>query len=199
MKYDPKKALNKPLLEDEQEEKDLSEPVSQNIEKKVGFKDFQKIKYSQEAEESDYSESEPKDQNKPTFNFLKRKSQTYKPTKLEWKAKTRINCWGETVTPEVKKKVIKKPKIENFKSNQISTISFTRILELEGIFSQLSNRFVSVSAHFGVPERMINKSKIPQFQPFSDFVTRFKHDMYQDTFEALQTHYLYLCNEEDMG
>ena len=83
MKYDPKKALNKPLLEDEQEEKDLSEPVSQNIEKKVGFKDFQKIKYSQEAEESDYSESEPKDQNKPTFNFLKRKSQTYKPTKLE--------------------------------------------------------------------------------------------------------------------
>lgn len=148
---------------------------------------------------------------KPIHNFLKRKSQTYKPTKLEWKAKTRINCWGETSAPEVKKKPEKTKKTQNNQGiekrpqtnyinhmEQIRHISFSRVQELEAIFSQLSKRHSTVNDHFGVCERTEILSIVPQFVPDSLFISQFTDDMYQETFETLQSHYLYLCNEEDM-
>ena len=161
-------------------------------------------RYSEDSEEIDDVQIENinKEQSKPIHNFLKRKSQSYKPTKLEWKAKTRVNCWGETITPEPKpkpkskKKAKQVPKIN--KISQINQISFNRVQELENIFSQLSIKHIDVNEHFGEPSRTQIDSSIPQFLPDSFFITQFTDDMYQETFEALQAHYLILCNEEDM-
>ena len=168
---------------------------------------------SEESEENDevLSDLESKEPAKPIHNFLKRKSQTYKPAKLEWKAKPRINCWGESLAPEPKKKAVKKiqtsqvvQKSQVIQGNQIHYkeqirhITFSRVKELEAIFSQLIKKHVTVNEHFAVATRTQIDSDIPQFLPHSCFITHFTDDMYQETFEALQTHYLYLCNEEDM-
>ena len=171
------------------------------------------VRQSEESEENDevLSELDIKEPPKQIHNFLKRKSQSYKPAKLEWKVKTRINCWGESLATEPKKKIGKKvltsqtvQKSQIVQGNQIHykeqirQISFSRVKELENIFSQLIKKHESVNEHFGVATRTQIDSSIPQFVPYSCFITHFTDDIYQETFEALQTHYLYLCNEEDM-
>lgn len=150
-------------------------------------------KHSADIEESDSAPIDTDmDPSKPRHNFLKRKSQTYRPAKLEWKAKRRIDCWGETVASEPKAK--KSPK----KSSVMSSLSFTRVQELEFIFDNLFRTHVPLDMQFGVSTRTMTDSMIPQFVPDSLFITDFSDDMHQEMFEALQTHYLYLCNEDDM-
>ncbi|OMJ67643.1 hypothetical protein SteCoe_35133 [Stentor coeruleus] len=150
-------------------------------------------KNSVEIEESDSGPVDTDmDQSKPRHNFLKRKSQTYKPSKVEWKAKPRIDCWGENIVTEPKAK--KSPK----KSSVMSSLSFTRVQELEFIFDNLFRMHIPLEMHFGVSTRTMTDSMIPQFAPDSLFITDFSDEMHQEMFEALQTHYLYLCNEDDM-
>jgi IQ calmodulin-binding motif len=191
-KYNPKAVPAKPKPPPEETTLEAEKETSEVIEPKTTVRPLKEVRYAktQESEENDEIPSEPdsKDLSKPVHNFLKRKSQTYKPAKVEWKAKTRVNCWGESINPEPKKKAAKKP--------QTSQISFIRVQELENIFFQLSRKYVSVKAHFGVNARTNTDSQIPQFLPTSLFVTHFTDDMYQETFEALQARYLCLCNEE---
>ena len=130
------------------------------------------------------------EKSKPICNFLKRKSQTYKPTKLEWKAKSRINCWGEANSIEPKKKIIKK--------QIINQISFNRVQELESINAYISKKHITVDEYFGDQSRTHTYSKISQFTPDSFFITHFNNDMYHEIFEIYQNHYLKLCNEDDI-
>lgn len=128
---------------------------------------------------------------KPRHSFLKRKSQTYKPAKVEWKAKRRIDCWGETNAIEPKAKKSQK------KSDLFSVISLTRVQELEFIFDGLRRSHSNISSHFGTANRIRTESMIPQIVPDSVFIVEFNDDALQEMFEALQSHYLYLCNEDE--
>lgn len=145
----------------------------------------------QDKAESNFDDEEEK-QDQPRHNFLKRKSQTYQAKKIEWKAQTRVNCWGESINTETKPKQAKKgPSVS-------SNLFKSKVAELELVFEALYKQHVSVFSHFGVYERISGRSSIPQITPYSSFITEFQDESYQDAFESLQTHYLHLCNEEDM-
>ena len=194
-KYNPKAVAAKPK----------PSPVSPNLEEPVTipkipaeFSDIevdetedQVFTLNQLNADKDFDDEDEK-QDKPKHNFLKRKSQTYQPKKIEWKAKTRVNCWGESINSEPKPKHYKK------KSPETSNLLKSKVAELELVFEELRKQHVSVFSHFGVFERISGRTSIPQINPYSSFITDFDDESYQEAFESLQTHYLHLCNEEDM-
>lgn len=156
--------------------------------------DFDVSDKETEDKVEDLLNEDAQEKQKPTHNFLKRKSQTYQPTKLEWKAKTKINCWGESVNFEPKPKLQKKKKDSGLFQESVKS----KVRELEMIFEGLSKNHSSVFQFFGVSGRIGGKSHVPQFNPNSAFITQFSEENYQEIFEELQTHYLHLCNEEEM-
>ncbi|OMJ68716.1 hypothetical protein SteCoe_33750 [Stentor coeruleus] len=216
-KYNPKAISTKPkpppqeILEPKVEPK--PEPKPEIIELRFDTKESQDTKSTREVKKDnkkikqlqhknsidiDIEESDSAfvdgdmDPSKPCHNFLKRKSQTYKPTKVEWKAKPRIDCWGESVVLEPKAR--KSPK----KTSVMGSLSFSRVQELEFIFDDLFRTHIPLEIHFGISTRTMTDSIIPQFVPDSLFIMEFSDEMHQEMFEALQTHYLYLCNEDDI-
>lgn len=185
-KYNPKASAAKPKPPPEP----MTPPNPESIPKI-----FDEIEESDKELEDKVEDLNEEDQEKPkpTHNFLKRRSKNYQPAKIEWKAKTKINCWGESVNFEPKAKTQKKKK-EGLVQDSVKS----KVYELEMIFEGLCKGHLTVFQYFGTSGRVGGKSLIPQFNPNSGFITEFSEDSYQEIFEGLQTHYLHLCNEEEM-
>lgn len=142
---------------------------------------------SQEHLEDIEEENMPEDkkfEGKPK-EFLKRKSQSIKPKKLQWNVKRKIDCW---VSKDV---YIKKPqKIVN-----VAQKEFFNIEELETIFEESLRNFVDTSVYLKKFERIAAKTKIPQFRNCSDFLFGVKEENYYEILEELESHYLHLCTQ----
>jgi hypothetical protein len=57
------------------------------------FKFEERLTLNHDKSLEEQSEYEPKPERK-SFNFLKRKSQMIKPTKINWRSNSKIDCWG---------------------------------------------------------------------------------------------------------
>ncbi|CAG9332612.1 unnamed protein product [Blepharisma stoltei] len=124
--------------------------------------------------------------------FLKRKSQSIKPQKLEWKVERKIDCW---VSKDV---LIKKktPQSRNLGRKSIEDRRLLTLEELEDIFNDMIQTSTDTLAFLKKPERCLVKTRIPQIRYYSMFVTHYKEDNYQELLDALQQHYSYLCNDQ---
>jgi hypothetical protein len=193
-KYNPKPIAAKPKPPPSQSSHLKPESIPQIPNIPCEFSDIEADEEEDEVKIDEKVEDEFEEKTKPKHSFLKRKSQTYQPKKIEWKVATRVNCWGETIASEVKNK----PSSGKRKIRKQSSFS-SKVAELEEIFEALSKEHVSVLNHFGCYERLANYTVIPQITPYSSFVCTFDDESYQDAFELLQTHYLHLCNEEEVS
>jgi hypothetical protein len=129
-------------------------------------------------------QEEKKIEGKPK-EFLKRKSQSIKPKKLQWNVKKKIDCW---VSKEVymKKPVKLQPAVQK---------DFFSIEELETIFEESLRNFVDTSSYLKKFERVAAKTRIPQFRNCSDFLFGVKEENYYEILEELESHYLRLCTQ----
>jgi hypothetical protein len=141
------------------------------------------------------------DEDKSPKPFLKRKSQAIKAQKVNWKVTPRIDCWvSEANTkPKAKPRISQVPSARTSKQaargKEVSQGRIMHVDELEGIFNGLSAEHETAYEFFSRPERM-KETLVPQFQTFSYFITDFTEDIYQETLEALEQHFDFLCNEE---
>lgn len=153
--------------------------------------EFEDDVYFEESEESD--ENPEFEEKKDKKTFLRRKSKKYQPQKVEWKCKSRIDCWGEgAVSAKKVRKKIQNPKQTEKKAK--SRDGFEIVEKLEKVFAELSKHHLTATQFFS--KRLNQKSSIPQFLAGSQFIKNFVDEGYQETFEHLQVCYLNLCNEE---
>lgn len=177
--------------------------IQENYEKSVNATEESKEKYEntsrirekfnnidlviQEQIEDIEEENMPEDrkfESKPK-EFLKRKSQSIKPKKLQWNVKKKIDCW---VSKEV---YLKKPQ------KTVNTVQrdYFSIEELESIFEESLRNFVDTSSYLKKFERIAAKTRIPQFRNCSDFLFGVKEENYYEILEELESHYLHLCTQ----
>ena len=117
--------------------------------------------------------------------FLKRKSRTIKPKKIQWKVERKIDCW-------VSKDIYVKKTAQQINEKEKESLT---IEELEEIFENVLNEYVDTATYLKKFERIAGKPKIPHFKNFSDFLYVHNEEGYYETLEQLESHYLQLCNQ----
>jgi hypothetical protein len=201
-KYDPRKAALAAASKPKQP--DL---INEIEERRESASDERPIKPVATAAPFELSQAEPEiqqekprvDEDKSPKPFLKRKSQAIKAQKVNWKVTPRIDCWVSESSTKTKAKprISQVPKARTPKQavrgKEVSRIM--HVDELEGILNGLCAEHETAYEFFSRPERM-KETLVPQFQTFSYFITDFTEDIYQETLEALEQHFDFLCNEE---
>ena len=119
--------------------------------------------------------------------FLKRKSQTIKPKKVQWKVEKKIDCW---VSKDIYLKKNQKLVTDIEKDKEALDIE-----ELENIFQEVLSKYIDTSAYLKKFERVTLKTKIPQFKSCSDILLMHNEETYYEMLEKLEEHYLQLCSE----
>lgn len=134
-------------------------------------------------------QDEKKFEGKPK-EFLKRKSRSIKPKKIQWKVQKKIDCWVSKdvyLKKNLKNKEIVEEKYEEKEGMDIE--------ELERIFEEVLGTYVDTAMYLKRFERVNCRTKIPQFKSCSDFLLMHNEENYYDVLEALEGHYLQLCSE----
>jgi hypothetical protein len=178
----PESIPSVPTIPYEFEDDDLYNPEDLEIPKNT--QSLQKDLKNNEKTDKNHENPEKNNENRPgSKNFLKRKSKTYEPKKIEWKKESRVKCW--TAADD-------EPKVK--KISRSGKKGFEKVNELEFVFQELCKKHVDAEEFFR--KRLWEKTKVPQVLPCSRFIEDFSDDGYEEYFELLQNHYLLLCNEE---
>jgi hypothetical protein len=173
-------------------EQPLTTPPAKPRRKKLRRQDEKKIEESpkvfvfNENLEEVRQDDVPKPPPQPK-NFLKRKSKSVKPQKVDWKVKKRIDCW----LPKEKMKK-KEPSFEI--QNIIPRGDFLSLEEIEKEYRNDLSAWISLELFFDRAER--DESKVPQIGVESICLKRYAESNHTGHIEDMESHYAYLCSED---
>ena len=182
--YLKRKTKSVALPENNEKSVNATEEVKEKFECSQNKEMLKIIKEQVDDLEEEIMQEEKRVEGKPK-EFLKRKSQSIKPKKLQWNVKRKIDCW-------VSKDIYNK---KNLKAPPTTQKDFFCIEELENIFEQSLRNFVDTSTYLKKFDRISAKTKIPQFKHCSEFLFGVKEENYYEILEDLESHYLRLCTQ----
>lgn len=163
-------------------------PIRKIDEKKVQEKEKEspKVFVFDENQEEVRQDDTPKEPVQPK-QFLKRKSKSVKPQKVDWKVQRRIDCW----LPKEKMKK-KEPSFEI--QNIIPKGDYMSLEEIEKEYQNDLSNWISLDLFFERTSREV--SKIPQIEIESSCLKFYIEDNHTMHIEELESHYAYLCSED---
>jgi hypothetical protein len=200
-KYDPRKAaLATPAsLKKTESINEIEERREALDEKPLKPPQTSRMEFS--PDEPEVKERPKVDEDKSPKPFLKRRSQAIKPQKVNWKRAPKIDCWVSESAPKPKPRPrfsqlpSSRPAKQVPKLKEFGELRIMHVDELEAHFNEFLANHESVNAFFSRPGRQ-ETTRVPQFKPPSYFITHFTEDIYQETLDALEQHFDFLCNEE---
>jgi hypothetical protein len=178
----PKKVFTNFLKRKSYKNNEKSVNAQEAVKEKVEITESVLEKIDENEEETMHDEKNQ--ENKPK-EFLKRKSQSIKPKKVQWKVEKKIDCW---VSKDI---YMKKPpkRISEKEKNYLS------IEELEEIFDNVIQNYTDTSTYLKKFERIACKTKIPQFKTCCEFLLVYREDTYYQMLEKMESRYLQLCSQ----
>jgi hypothetical protein len=189
MNYDEVQSENIKLTTPEPKFSNFLKRNKQNFNKPQEDKFIEKEVYEEyPLENIEESRQDDLKSNAKPKEFLKRKSRSVRPQKLEWKVKKRIDCW-------LPREKYPKPKDPIFEIRQlIPRGNYLTLKDIENEFQRDLNNCQELGEFFIRSES--NESKIPQLNNQSLCVMEYSEEKYQKMIEELEKHYNYLCSEE---